>query len=618
MLASVGASRVDAAPRSVTFAYRYPSSGNCAGVALYYSASRAEIESGANLTRVDLGLLPTGSDSLVRAVVPGFDDSQDYFAVLRCYDGNGNESRNSGVGVIPAAPPQTPAGSELYHEDFESYPPAADPAQWLDSAPNLASPGDAALFETAELDDGSLVYGAASGMDLNSTVDASGAGSWSFYEFTGRIEADQLRGYRGVTVLSRYPETQFYYRLSHFANLPYTLVKRGGTDGLTCAGSQSTGVTPLPGQWLTFRVRVTRFDARNRIRASMWPDGGAAASGWQVDCWDTQPEPVASGRVGVFSGGDGGSHWDDLTVASVGFDGAPPAYVPDTTPPPTTPPPTTPPPTTPPPTTPPPTTPPPTTPPPTTPPPVTPPPVTPPPNSPPSAYSSAGQLAHWWRPGWDTSALGKDFAPGGGADASLLTEVQASDIANPGTPNAEVDLDGKTESLANPTLRSYGVADSWSLAAWVRPAFTPSGKRVILDLNGADSTTGVSRIILFVDESGRFSITVSDSAGRLRTIAAPSAFNVASTTAWYHVVAVKSGTSLLSLYVNGALAMSTNVGVPAQTDAQRLLRIGGRVRDSANYYWKGGIAGLALWRSPLSAAEVTALYASRASDLRPR
>ena len=64
---------------------------------------------------------------------------------------------------------------------------------------------------------------------------------------------------------------------------------------------------------------------------------------------------------------------------------------------------------------------------------------------------------------------------------------------------------------------------------------------------------------------------------------------------------MKTATSNLQLYVNGALVASTPVGVPLQTDAPRALRIGGRVKSSKGYYFNGGIASIALWRTPLAA-----------------
>jgi hypothetical protein len=589
-------SSASAAVRSVLFTYRYPSSGNYAGVALYYAASRADVAAGMNLTRIDLGLRPVDSQGLVNAMLPGFDDARDYYVVLRCYDSAGGESANSDVGVIAASVVAT-TSSTLYQENFESYAPGADPAAWIDSAPGAAAPGDATLFETTRLSDGSMAFGAAASVgDIHSHLDASGAGSWSSYEYSGRIESDLSVGRAGVTVLSQYPDAQFYYRLAR-VGAAYSVVKRGGDGTLTCAGSASTGVIPSARAWLRFRVRVTRFDGRNRVRASLWPDGGSAPSNWQADCWDSAPEGNATGRVGLFSWGNAGNHWDDLRVDSVSADGAPPGY--GATPPPTTPPPVTPPP--------------------------TPPPTTPPPSGGSgggvSTYASASQLAHWWLPGWDVADLGRDFAPSGGVDASDDAKgLSATDVTAGGSSSAQIDLDGTAEALGNYALRPYGVGNTWSLAVWVRPGGIPSkGPRYIFDLNGQQTIASVSRISLTLDAKGLFGIGVTDSAGNARAIVASTSVNASQMpNAWYYVVAVKSGTSSLALFVNGVQVASTNVGVPAQGDVPRVLRIGGRVKDSTGFFWKGGIGSVALWHSPLASSEVKALWATgnRGADLR--
>jgi hypothetical protein len=50
----------------------------------------------------------------------------------------------------------------------------------------------------------------------------------------------------------------------------------------------------------------------------------------------------------------------------------------------------------------------------------------------------------------------------------------------------------------------------------------------------------------------------------------------------------------------------------------RVLRIGGRVKDSTGFFWKGGIGSVALWHSALGSSEVKALWATgnRGADLR--
>ncbi|HXZ85168.1 MAG TPA: LamG domain-containing protein, partial [Myxococcota bacterium] len=236
---------------------------------------------------------------------------------------------------------------------------------------------------------------------------------------------------------------------------------------------------------------------------------------------------------------------------------------------------------------------------------------TPPPPS--VGYTSASQLAHWWVPGWDLANLGRDFAASGGVDvASADRGISDKDVASGGSASAQIDLDGHSEALGNYELRPYGIANTWSVAAWLRPARLPGkGKlRYALDLNGMISKRSASRISLVLDAIGHLGVVVSDAAGSERAIATVGTIDPARLgSAWYHVVAVKSGTSSLSLYVNGALAASTNLGVPAQADVPRVVRIGTRVKGGLGTFWSGGIGSIGVWHSALARSEIAALYA---------
>ncbi|HXK24275.1 MAG TPA: LamG domain-containing protein [Myxococcota bacterium] len=583
------------------FSYQYPPGGNYTGVKIYYAAARSDLDTDPNLPWIDLGLLAPDSQGIVNTMVPNWDPSRDYYVALRTYDAQGNESANSNPGVIYRVPPNP---ALIFGEDFESTAVGRHPAEWVDSAPDTSAPSQGDLFAVVALPDGTHAFEApGSTGEIQSHLDGDAALLWSSYEYSGRIQSDSLGGAAGVTVLSQYPDSASEYLLERTGAGAYTLAKRG-TGALTCATSASTGVVPVAGQWLRFKVRATRFDSdRNRLRATLWADGATEPSTWQADCWDDASESIASGRVGVVSTGDPGNRWDDLSLETVADNSAPPGYTPGgtggstgggtggstgggtggstgggtggstgggtggstgggTT----------------------------------------------------IGYTSAPSLVHWWRPGWDPNDVGRDFAAGGGVDAATnQTGVKAADLVSAGSTASLVDLDGKKEALGNFKLTPYGVGNTWSLAAWVRPAKLPkkAGKPVyVFDLNGARSKKSLSRISLTLDSAGHFGIRVSDAQGRERAVSASSAVSTATLgTAWYHVLAVKSAGTSLSLYVNGVMVASTPVGVPVQTDVPRALRIGGRVKSSQGYYFNGGIASVALWRTALRATEVTALYA---------
>ena len=216
-------------------------------------------------------------------------------------------------------------------------------------------------------------------------------------------------------------------------------------------------------------------------------------------------------------------------------------------------------------------------------------------------------------PGWDLTDLGRDFAVGDDIDAASADKgISTKDVALGGSAGAQVDFNGNDEALGNYQLQPYGIANTWSIAAWLQPAKLAGKNRLryALDLNGALSTRSASRIALVLDAAGHFGVVISDASGAERAIASSVVVDPTRLgSAWYHVVAVKNGTSSLALYVNGALVASTTLGVPAQTDAWRVMRIGTQVKGPVATYWNGAIGSLGVWHSALAASEVTALYA---------
>ena len=53
------------------------------------------------------------------------------------------------------------------------------------------------------------------------------------------------------------------------------------------------------------------------VRANVWRELEAEPEGWAIDCEDTAPDRLTSGRVGVWSMGPGAKRWDDLRVDSM-------------------------------------------------------------------------------------------------------------------------------------------------------------------------------------------------------------------------------------------------------------------------------------------------------------
>lgn len=574
-----------AAPRSIEVRWQHPTdSAPYVGVVVCLAASQGELTADINVSRVYFPGSSPGAETTV--VVDGLDDQQDYSLGLRTYDANGNESPLSArIGQVTATAPSSGAsGARGGSADpplggsFESYRAGQDPAGWLDSGSGTSGSGDAALFETIELADGSIAFGTTStALDIHSHYATAESASWSTYEYSGRLRSETLDGEAGVTVLSQLPMSLTYYRLARSGAGAFALTARGVGE-IACASSTSSGVAAQPGVWQRFRVRVTRFDSRNRIRAMVYADGVAAPGVWQLDCWDVKAATVAAGTVGVYASGAPGTVWDDLAIVTVASDGAPPGYVPAS--------------------------------------------ETPSTPTSPDAYTSRMSLVHWWVPGRDTAAVGRDFAWRGPAiDAGTAAKgIGRKDVFQGGTATAFVDLDGSSESLGNKRLLRYGIGDSWTLAAWVQPKKPGKKKpRYIVDLNGQLGTRSQSRISLVMNPDSRFTIEITDASGRLRSLSA--ILPVEKTTLgqrWYHVVAVKSGSSSLRLYVDGRRVASTDVGVPLQGDVERALRVGTRVKGGVGYGFAGGVGSIALWSTALAPAEVRAVYADGKRGYDPR
>jgi hypothetical protein len=178
---------------------------------------------------------------------------------------------------------------------------------------------------------------------------------------------------------------------------------------------------------------------------------------------------------------------------------------------------------------------------------------------------------------------------------------------NAGTGNAYVQLDGQFDALGNMTCS----ATAWgrlTLAVWVRADDVADGSsRYVVDLDASSTSRSANRIALQLDTRNCWAVEVSDGSSRTRTLAAPTPVSSAQLgSRWFFVVAVKSG-SRLTLYVDGVQVATTDLGVPVQTDATRGLGIGSRFIGGYGFNFPGAVHSIALWKSALTATEVTAI-----------
>jgi len=202
----------------------------------------------------------------------------------------------------------------------------------------------------------------------------------------------------------------------------------------------------------------------------------------------------------------------------------------------------------------------------------------------------------------DTSSSGTNTGlPVGGA-----TYGAPGPSAFTGTP-ASVALDGSTGW--GETLSSVAMPANYTLMAWVRPT---AQNGVILGATSTQSdvaATSQDRMI-WIDTSGRVgfgnnSTTIRATAGSALTVGS-----------WYFVVATKSTSTGMAIYINGAAdTSSSSAGARATLNYNGFWHLGwgGAVGSAFSNlpttdFMSGNVADEAVFPSALSAAAVTTLY----------
>jgi hypothetical protein len=339
----------------------------------------------------------------------------------------------------------------------------------------------------------------------------------------------------------------------------WKLAKRGHghSRALEARRSQLRSRLAVPVPRASDSLRRAQSPARFDLGRRRGPPPGSGR------CWDTDPERNDGGRVGVYSSGAAGSHWDDLAVVHVAPDGAPPAY--GTTPPAA---------------------------------PVPPPPSVPsaPVPAPPAAsdgYTSESALLHWWRPGWNMTT-GHDFATI--ADRRVQDErkgLKASDFEARGSSNASR-RSGRQDRGARRLHDLPSESQTWSIAAWVRPGSSRDLEVALRARPERKDVDGQREPDLALVDSGHFAVEVSDSQGRTQEISARA---LLLTDAGRHLVPRGRGetkTISLALYVNGVLVAATSRR-PSLIPAPRATpRAGGLVGTGSG---ASGRAASPRWRS---------------------
>lgn len=168
------------------------------------------------------------------------------------------------------------------------------------------------LFSLKRLRNGEAILSTKSELiNIHSHFDFPGSSKLKNYTYTGEFKVAEEFGGVGVTFHSDYPNSDTYYRLRRYSNLPFHIAPHGTdiTDGTT-----DSGVVPTPKRWYKFKIAVKTLKTRTNIKAKVWLANRKEPRGWQIDCSDASDSRIRAGKPGVWSMADGLKSWRDLEI----------------------------------------------------------------------------------------------------------------------------------------------------------------------------------------------------------------------------------------------------------------------------------------------------------------
>lgn len=229
-----------------------------------------------------------------------------------------------------------------------------------------------------------------------------------------------------------------------------------------------------------------------------------------------------------------------------------------------------------------------------------------------SFYRRSDNLIHWWRVN-DVTDMGKDSTLVG-------TPMDLMEGGSGGITNADLlsaapfgvstdFLAGGAQHLRNAQENTIGVADSFTVAAWIRMNTIAASEGTFIDIEENNATE--TNAIRLGHEAGAggaaplFRVVGSDGA----TTKEISGSEDLVVSAWYHVVGVKDGTASMKLYINGEEVASDTSGIPSTTDpGNRFTAIHADAFDGTSSNSRTWISAVALWDEPLTAAEIQGIF----------
>lgn len=171
-----------------------------------------------------------------------------------------------------------------------------------------------------------------------------------------------------------------------------------------------------------------------------------------------------------------------------------------------------------------------------------------------------------------------------------------------------IDLDGGDEHFRNATEQTIGIANEWSVSAWVKPDSGEGGSAYIADITPA--TGNDSRFIgIWQASSSNINFFLGDGDGSSQTAATWNDDDLVLDD-WNHLLFVWDGTTR-SLWVNGIDQGAPDSGsaTPGFTldDDDRIVVVGNNRILNGTLGWNGRYHSLAIWRADVSSA-LSAIY----------
>lgn len=208
-----------------------------------------------------------------------------------------------------------------------------------------------------------------------------------------------------------------------------------------------------------------------------------------------------------------------------------------------------------------------------------------------SAIASTSGLLGYWRLGEPSGTTACDFT---GKDNGKY--VGGVTLGVPGAiaedPDTAIALNGSTGQVSVPSSTTLNVGDNFTVEAWVKrgTAKTYSNEVIASKQDGS--------WVLMFGESDRLTLRRS-TVGNV----AVASVSTTDTSSWHYVVATKSGSSV-HLYVDGVDVTGT-VTNQTMTNNSEPLTIG---QSTGTAYLKGAVDEVALYSTPLTAAQVSQHY----------